>query len=125
MNLPENARQNAAHTIKMFAGSYNVTLGYDEKSVEFLDSFINENGSKYSDKQKEQLVNFLGSFLGECIRENYGGKWEVISNDSAIKFDEKNAIFPFNKIRKQFENGAEDSILSFYQVIPFVFKSNK
>jgi hypothetical protein len=109
----------------MFAGSHNINLVYDEKSVEFLDNFINESGAKYNEKQKEKLIDFLGSFLGECIRRNYGGRWEIINNDSAVRFDEKNAVFPFNKIKKQFENGAEDSILSFYQVIPLVFKINK
>jgi len=100
MNLPENVKQNAEQTIKMFAGSHNLTLDYDEKSVEFLDGFINESGSKYNEQQREQLVNFLGSFLGECICKNYGGKWEVVNNDSAIAFDEKNAVYPLDLLRK-------------------------
>ena len=125
MNLQENVKQNAEHTIKMFERSHNMTLNYDEKSIKFVDDFINQSGYKFDDKQKEQLINFLGSFLGECIRQNYGGNWELANAEPAVKFDEKNAVFPFNKIRKQFENGQEDSILSFYQVIPLVFKINK
>jgi hypothetical protein len=125
MNWAENAKRNAEHTIKMFAGSHNVELDYNEKSIEVLDDFINQSGQKFNDKQREQLIDFLGSFLGEVIRVNYGGKWEVINGDVGIRFDETNAVFPFNKIRKQFVNGQEDSISSFYQMIPFIFKTSK
>lgn len=124
-NLPEIVEQKAAETIKMFSSSHRVSLDYDENSVKFLDDFINKSGFKYNEKQRSQLVEILGAFLGESIRRNYGGSWEIINNEAAVRFDEKNAVFPFNKTRKQFENGAEDSILSFYQIIPIVFKSNK
>ncbi len=72
-NLTEIVQENAEKTIKMFAGSYAVNLVYDEKSVEFIDNFINESGSKYNDEQRNKLIEFLGSFLGECMRRNYGG----------------------------------------------------
>lgn len=124
-NLSESVLENAENTIMMFGRSHNVNLAYDEKSVRFLDDFINESSSKYNEEQRNKLVEFLGSFLGECVRRTYGGSWEIINNEAAIRFDENNAVFPFNKIRKQFENGAEDSILSFYQIIPMVFKLNK
>lgn len=125
MSLSESTKRNAALTIKMFAESHTVVLDYDEKSIQFLDDFINQSGSKYNENQQSQLADFFGSFLGECIRKIYGGNWEFINGDPAIRFDEKNAVFPFNKVEKQFRNGAEDSILSFYQVVPIVFKINK
>lgn len=125
MSLSVDIKQNAEDTIKMFAGSHQKNLKYDEEGVKFLDEFINESGSKFNDAQKDQLIRFLGAFLGECVRLNYGGDWEVVNNEAAVKFDEKNAVFPFSKTRKHFENGSEDSILSFYQIIPIVFKLNK
>lgn len=92
-SLPEIVKQNAETTIKMFAESHNINLVYDEKSVEFLDGFINESGSKYNEEKRNRLVEYLGSFLGECIRRNYMGSWEIINNEAAVRFDEKNAVF--------------------------------
>ena len=63
------------------------------------------------------LVNTLGSFLGECIIENFGGSWQEDEYGLIVKFNKKNGVYPFSKIRKQFENGLEDSIFSFYTSI--------
>jgi len=42
----------------------------------------------------------------------------------AVAFDGKNRVYPFAKVSKQFENGLEDSVYSFYTVIP-IFKLEK
>jgi len=44
-----------------------------------------------------------------------------------IKFNDKNIVYPFAKVSKQFENGLGDSIFSFYCIIPklFVVKQKK
>lgn len=70
------------------------------------------------------LTTSIGSFLGECIIANYGGQWRESEGSWGVFFSERNdrsAAFPFNKVRKQLLNGADDSILSFYDVIPIVF----
>ena len=38
-------------------------------------------------------------------------------------FDAKNAAYPFAKVAKQLENGASDSVLSFYNAIPTLFRA--
>jgi hypothetical protein len=39
--------------------------------------------------------------------------WEKGSGHWRVSFDDGNAVHPFSKIQKQFENGSEDSIKSF------------
>jgi hypothetical protein len=39
-----------------------------------------------------------------------------------VRFDAKNAAFPFAKVAKQLENGSADSVLSFFTAIPMVFR---
>lgn len=80
----------------------------------------------YHEEVIKGLTNVLGSFLGECIRRNYGGKWTQFDGQWAVAFNERNAAFPFNKLGKQFQNGHEggDSIISFYTGVPAVFKLN-
>jgi hypothetical protein len=44
-------------------------------------------------------------------------------NRSGVIFCGGNACFLINKVGKQFANGADDSVLSFYQTIPVLFGS--
>lgn len=120
----ENIRKNAELVIKVFGDNNGIELGYDAESVEWLDGFIERQRENADADKMNGLTNVLGSFLGECIRENFGGKWEQTENGLAIKFDGGNAIFPFNKTAKQFQNGADDSVFSFYQTIPVIFNLN-
>jgi hypothetical protein len=68
------------------------------------------------------LINVLGSFVGECIRHEFGGEWKQVDGQWGISFDPLNVAFPFAKITKQFENGHEggDSIFSLYEIIPLL-----
>ena len=103
-----------------------LNLKYDANSVKFIKGFIERNKGSFEKEEYQGLINSLGSFLGKCIIENYGGQWELNENGSvAIAFDKNNKAYPFAKVSKQFENGLADSIYSFYGVIPTVFKLYK
>ena len=104
-----------------------LNLKYDAASVKFIEGFIERNKSNFDKEKSKGLINSLGSFLGQCIIENYGGYWQL-DNDTgsvAIVFDDNNKAYPFAKVSKQFDNGLEDSVYSFYSVIPTVFKLDK
>jgi len=104
-----------------------LNLKYDAGSVKFIEGFIERNKGHFEKEECQGLINSLGSFLGKCIIENYGGQWEVNSETGsvAIAFDDNNKAYPFAKVSKQFESGLVDSIYSFYSVIPTVFKLHK
>ena len=120
----ELIKSNAQTAVNLFVRFEKVTLSYDEASVERVDNFIGRSRDVYDSSTVDRMVSVFGSFLGECVREKYGGQWDKINGEWGVRFAEGNAAFPFHKVRKQFENGSEDSILSFYQVIPIVFKLN-
>jgi hypothetical protein len=105
----------------------NLNLKYDASSVKFIEGFIERNKGSFEKEEHQGLINSLGSFLGKCIIENYGGQWELNNETGsvAIAFDDNNKAYPFAKVTKQFENGLVDSIYSFYSVIPTVFKLEK
>ncbi len=100
-----------------------VDLDYDQKSVEWLDGYIERQRQQNPNHESNiyGLSNTLGSFLGECIRRQFGGEWAQSEYGWAIAFDEKNACFPFNKVEKQLRNGAVDSIAGFYGSIPALY----
>lgn len=101
-------------------------LGFNEETIKFLEGFIERQRARTPGERFEGLINTLGSFLGECIIRNFGGTW-VQEEDGTIglKFTGNERAFPFTKVEKQFQNGLEDSIYSFYTVIPKFFKLEK
>ena len=103
-----------------------LNLKFNEESVEYLEGFIERTKTGLNEEQINGLVTTIGAFLGECIIKNYGGYWDTDANGYwCVKFDEKNMVYPFSRVRKQFDHGLEDSISSFYTVIPIVFKFKK
>ena len=97
-----------------------VRLERGPEAVAWLDGYVESNRPlppEHLDAQ-EMLV---GAYLGECVIAAYGGEWAEFDGQWGVRFDERNAVFPFAKTRKHWENGAEDSIRSFYEMIPVVY----
>lgn len=99
-------------------------LDYDSKSVKFIEEFIERQRNNFDSENRKGLINSLGSFIGQCIIKNYGGHWQIDPDTQSVcvALDDNNKIFPFAKTTKQFENGLEDSVYSFYTIIPTVFQ---
>ena len=122
MDNLEAIKANAEIVIKTFLQNNRVELGYDEGSVVWLDGYIERNRQNWDEDTAEKLTSVLGSFLGECLRRNYGGDWQMTKIGLGIAFREGNVAFPFNKLRKQIQNGSADSIAGFYKTISAIFK---
>ncbi|MBA4185711.1 MAG: hypothetical protein H0X49_17165 [Acidobacteria bacterium] len=121
MNQLKAIEENAELVINGVGRMCGVQLDYDEKSVEWLDGYIERNRKDFDEETVEKMTNILGSFLGECIRRNFGGEWKISENGFGIIFDSKNAVYPFAKTEKHLRNGSEDSIVGLYKMIPVVF----
>lgn len=121
--MKETFEQQAAFLISTLSRDTGVDLGYDLESVEWVDGFIERQRLRNDASLARGLTNVVGAYLGECIIRNYGGEWRATDGEMwGVYFDDLNAAFPFAKVAKQFANGAEDSIASFYRTIPLVFK---
>jgi hypothetical protein len=114
MTNDEAIAANAEIVKKTFAAE---DLAFDQRSVQWIDGYIQRNRESWDAATAKSLGGTLGSFLGECIRANFGGEWEMTEYGMAIVFDDQNNVFPFNKINKHIANGEEDSIASFYDTI--------
>ena len=119
MTNEESIHANAQLVLTKFADQ---GLGFDEASVAWIDGFIERNRASWDADTRSKMVSILGSFLGECVIANFGGGWTMTENGLGVMFDERNGVFPFNKVEKQIENGSEDSIDSFYQAAGAIFK---
>ena len=122
--MEERIKELAQKLVATCSEKLGVSLGYDRASVEWLGGYIERIRPHLDEPSIGGITDSIGAFLGECIIANYGGRWREFEGTWGVFFSESNdrsAAFPFNKVRKQLLNGEEDSILSFYDVIPAVF----
>ena len=101
--MEDAIKYNAKLVIKQMKDQFGVTLSYDEKSVAWLDDYIAGIRAALSRDITNSLIDVLGSFFGECIRHSFGGVWKQTEGGWAISFDDNNAVFPFAKISKHFD----------------------
>jgi hypothetical protein len=120
--VPEKVRANAELVVQVAREHLGVDIGYDEAGVRWLDGYIQRQHELGAHSDREGLVSTLGSYLGECIVHCYGGSWCEQEGRWCVRFDDQNTAFPFAKVAKQLENGQEDSVLSFFQIIPLLLK---
>jgi len=117
----EKIRQNAQLVAATAENHLDTPVGYDREGVCWLDGYIQRQHEHGDPANREALVNTLGSYLGECIIAVYGGSWTHTEYGWGVAYDNGNAAFPFAKVAKQLENGAEDSVLSLFDSIPVLF----
>jgi hypothetical protein len=120
MTMVERIRTNAELVVSLASEQLGKAVGYDEAGVRWLDGFIERQHQQGDPTSRDGLVSTLGSYLGECIVHSFGGQWAEIDG-WCVRFDDKNAVYPFAKVAKHLEHGAEDSVLSFFTIIPIVF----
>jgi hypothetical protein len=100
-----------------------LNINYDLDGVKFLEGFIERTKNEIPKEEWDGLINSCSAFLGQSIIECYGGKWVYDDNGTpVIDLGDKNQIFPFAKVSKQFEYGLGDSISSLFSLIPTIYK---
>jgi hypothetical protein len=101
-----------------------LNIEYNSDGVKFIEGFIERQKFNFSGRHQQGLMNSLAAFIGQAIIKNYGGYWcfETHYHTYCIAFDAQNKVYPFNKVKKQFRNGLNDSVSSFYNMIPVLFK---
>ena len=123
--MEEKIIENAELVIEQMRQVSGIDFGYDAQSVAWLDGYIERQRTRndLTPELIQGLVNVFGSYLGECVIKRYGGYWEDKDGQWRVSFDDHHGVYPFSKVRKQFANGAEDSIKSFFEMIGIIFVS--
>lgn len=122
--MEEQIRANAEMVVQELRKLSGADLGYTQEGVDWLEGYIErlrESGEFEDAEIRNKLTSMFGSFLGECIVRQYGGVWAQHEGAWAVAFSDDNMAFPFAKVAKQFENGLDDGISSFFSVIPVLF----
>ncbi len=120
----------AEDAVDYAAKTFGITLDYSSDSVARVEDVAGRLHKKMpkgifkllglgpSDKQLDALCKALGGYVGEVIRRQKGGAWEINEELQAIglQLGADTWVFPPAKVHKRIINGAEDNILSFYKV---------
>lgn len=124
MTPQEQISENAVRAIEMCGpiSGLGARFGYNRESVEWLDGHIERLRASggLSPEQIENLTEIFACFLGECMRVANGGNWRKRDGMWGVFFEDSSGAIPFNKVHKQFVDGAEggESILLFFDFIP-------
>jgi hypothetical protein len=96
-----------------------VSASFDEVGVRWLDEYI-ESKKGLPAETKAKLVNTMGSYFGECVRQTYGGSWfqDQQTGNWAVRINDSLTVYPFAKMHKQFEGGKGESVLGLFTAIP-------
>lgn len=113
-------RKNAAFAVEEFGALTDFEFGFDRRSVEWLEGFVERQRERGGDQYN--MIGIIGSFLGEAIIAAAGGSWIAVNGTYALQFSNpgsEETCFPFAKVAKQFESGLADgeSILVFYDFV--------
>lgn len=85
--------------------------------VVFLDGFINRQREHGNEARRDKLADMAACYLGEVLITVVGGRWVQDSDCGlGVQLAPKLVVFPFAKAAKHFANGAEDSVLSFFEI---------
>lgn len=126
----------AQDTVNSAREIFNAKLDFTAESIKTLDKII-EEGWKIPMGEKEAYelsmsILSLGSYLGETIIKNLGGKWQVNTDEEnsvekmldakIIDLGKIAEIYPFGRIFKRFVNVKEDSLDFYYRSLERINK---
>ena len=93
---------------------FGVSLNFDEPSILMIDELIHTAWPEEPPALLDNMILLWGSFLGEAIIKTLGGEWIESTDGWCVQIGDLK-IMVFNKIKKRFLNGDEDSISYYYQ----------
>lgn len=124
--MENHIRENAEIVRRAALENMKLEVAYDLDGVRWLDGYIDRQRSGATEDVKAKLPNTLGSYLGECIRRTYGGKWTQDPEYGwSVRINEDLSVFPFNKVQKQLANSEGDSVLGLFTSIGPLLSNTK
>ncbi len=123
VSQPSELQDDAKLVIDIMNEKEAVQLDFSADSISWLDTYINQHRNDISEQDKHILREKFGAFVGETIRQNYGGRWDKAEGEEwMIVFDNQNQTSPFEMVGEQLNN--EASLTSLYERIPELFDRN-
>lgn len=96
--------------------SFGTELSYRKSDFARLDEIIEKGWGHSTPKRIDAVVVGFGCYFGETIRRLRGGEWAYDEGRGIVLRDVggRAVIEPFDKVRRRFRNGDQDSLSLFY-----------
>jgi hypothetical protein len=123
---PETAAEIAAMVPPFVEGNYGVVLDYGVPSLRQLDGVIDDLRRDQRFETLQPLLFAMGCYVGEVMVRHAGASWcttaemgmgEVASSPIVVRVADGRGCNPVGRVYKRFQNGAGDSLASFYHVM--------
>jgi hypothetical protein len=102
--------------LKTVKDVFNLDLGYDEQSIEKLDSVIEKTWTKNNNLDKTLVVKAFGCFLGEAFKRCHNAYW--VNTSQGWGLYSKGVFFlPFNILKTKLNNCSKVSINKYYKLL--------
>ena len=129
-------KETADYAIKSAKNRYNLDLDYSEQSIAALDSILEKMywgfSSRIDDKGKDGLIYntaiIWGSYLGEYMRQKWGGSWKLKGTQQVITINNREfspISFVYQKITGHFNYKLEDYLFETNQIVGPIQKAAK
>lgn len=125
--IVSNIKKNSMTAVE-YAKSFQKNFDFSERSIgnleEILDYYATDLlESRPTENQIWSMSLIFGSYLGEVMLKNglsrRGYRWGMQNTDNIplLMADDEKYITPVDKVYKRLVNGAEDNVVSFYQMM--------
>ena len=127
MQMPQLER-NSQRVVEWFASASGLqTFGCNDASFAYIDGFLSRQADTLNASQQtsDRVVSLIGSFLGQCVVQVYGGRW--VSSGTGLAVEVKtprhvHRVQPFDKVAKRLRDGDSESLVTYYRdLLPTVF----
>lgn len=99
--------------------AFGMPLDYDRASVARLAGYLDHNREQIRAEQAQWLALF-GAFLGECLIQGFGGRWELQTSAAqwrVVLGSADKTIFPIDRVARHLTHGPAESILALYDAV--------
>ena len=123
---PETAAEIGAMVLPFVQENYGMTLDYGVYSIRQVDGIIDDLRRDHSIEDAQALLFSFGCYVGEVLVRRAKGRWctteslgmtGVASAPIVVRMPDGRGCNPVGKVYKRFQNGPEDSLAGFYQVM--------
>ncbi len=96
-----------------------IVLPYDRNGVAQLAYYLDQNREAVR-LEETTWVGLAGAFLGECLRRNFGGRWQAATPQTprcVVLGSADKAVFPDERVSRHLRHGPAESILALYDAV--------
>jgi hypothetical protein len=132
----------AQDAVRFAQEQYRVKLDYSEKSIRRVEIIVEDLSQQLPrtktgrlsqrgslPKAVSAICNMFGGYIGEVLRKNYGGRWDIgttTPDKPIIALNIKGLhLFPPTKVYKRLADGSEEDLWSYYRVFKRMLKKHK